>query len=73
MDWMIERNLLERAQVPLMESMQRGGIIGQANLVHVVTESESPWWMGPYGFLLEDIKSLPYQPCKGMLGFFEPR
>jgi len=51
--------------------IERGGIVGQANLVDCVTESTSEWFSGPYGFLLEDAQPLPFQPCKGRLGIFD--
>ena len=31
-----------------------GVIVGEATLVDVVTESDSPWFTGPFGFVLED-------------------
>jgi hypothetical protein len=49
----------------------RGGIIGRATLVDVITQSDSPWFFGPFGFVLEDIQPLPFRPYKGALGFFE--
>ena len=56
----------------LAQNFQTGGIIGQADIVDVCTESESPWFVGKYGFILRDAKRLPFRPCKGALGFFEP-
>lgn len=50
-----------------------GGIVGQANLVYCVSMSDSPWFCGPFGFCLSDAKPLPFQPCKGKLGFFIPK
>jgi hypothetical protein len=47
-----------------------GGIIGHADLVDCVTSSESPWFIGPYAFVLANVKPLPFTPCKGALGFF---
>jgi hypothetical protein len=52
-------------------NLQRGGIIGSANLVDCVRRSESPWFQGPNGFVLRDPKPLPFVPFKGVLGFFE--
>ena len=49
-----------------------GGIIGQATIVDCVTELDDPYFVGPYGFILNNVKSLPLQPCHGMLGFFTP-
>ena len=47
-------------------------IIGEVTITACVTESHSPWFEGPYGFVLKDPvlydKLIPY---KGQLGFFE--
>lgn len=47
-----------------------GGIVGSVEVVDCVTESESPWFMGRYGFVLRDPRPLPFVPWKGRLGFF---
>ena len=51
-----------------------GAIVGEVYIIDCVTESESEWFEGPYGFVL----ARPYEykfpiPCRGMLGFFEPK
>lgn len=56
---------------PAMASLPRGGIVGRAKLVDCVTKSDSPWFFGPYGFVLEDVTPLPFVPMKGDLGVFE--
>lgn len=53
------------AQVP------RGGIVGVAELVRVVRDSESPFFMGPFGFELRNARPLPFVPWKGQLGWFD--
>ncbi len=53
------------------ENLPRGGIVGQARLVDCVTEHPSRWFFGPYGFVLDEAKPLPFRPCPGALGFFE--
>jgi hypothetical protein len=53
------------------DSLPRGGIIGSVNLVDCVYQSDSPWFQGPYGFVLRDQKPLPFVPFKGQLGFFD--
>jgi len=50
----------------------QGGIIGQVEIVDCVTHSLSPWFGGPYGFVLRNPKPLPFRPCRGALGFFRP-
>jgi len=49
-----------------------GGIIGQAELVDIVTSSTSAWFDGPYGWVLRNPQPLPFRPCKGALSIFEP-
>lgn len=50
----------------------RGGIVGEAEIVDCVTESKSPWFVGPYGFVIRNARPLPFRPCRGQLGFFVP-
>ena len=50
-----------------------GGIVGMADLVDVVEASESPWFQGPFGFVLENpVDFRTVLPCRGMPGIFEP-
>jgi hypothetical protein len=49
-----------------------GGIIGAGRIVDCVNESLDPFFVGPFGFVLDDVRSLPFQPCRGLLGFFTP-
>lgn len=51
-------------------AMPRGGIVGAARIVDCVTEMESVWFFGKYGFVLRDAFAFPIIPCKGALGFF---
>lgn len=53
-------------------SMPLGGIVGMADIVDCVSGSDSPWFFGPYGFVLENVRPLPFIPCKGALSFFTP-
>lgn len=52
------------------DKLERGGIIGSVEIVDCVTDSDSPWFMGEFGFLLRDPQPLPFTPWKGQLGFF---
>lgn len=47
-----------------------GGIIGRGKIVDCVTHHSSPWFFGPYGFVIENAEPLPFMPYKGQLGFF---
>lgn len=47
-----------------------GGIIGVAEVVDCVDHHRSPWFVGPYAFVLKNARRLPFMPMRGMLGFF---
>jgi hypothetical protein len=53
--------------------IERGGIVGAANFVDVVTWSPSVWFMGPYAFVLSNPEPLPFVPMLGALGFFDAK
>lgn len=60
---------------PLIErpcDFDMGGIIGEAEIVDCVTSSLSPWFFGPYGFVIRNALLTPFRPCRGKLGFFVP-
>jgi hypothetical protein len=59
---------------PSFESLrsQLGGIVGEAHIVGCVDEDPSPWFVGKYGFLLEQVHAVDFLPCKGALKFFKP-
>jgi hypothetical protein len=57
--------------VPLFGDLQRGGIVGKARVIDVVTQHQSPWFFGPMGLVLADVRPLPFVPLKGALGFFD--
>ena len=52
--------------------LPHGGIVGIAEIVDCVKESESPWFFGRYGFVLRNARPLEFRPCVGQLGFFTP-
>lgn len=58
-------------EIPAFEDLNRGGVIGSVELVDVLDHSDSPWFMGPKGFVLRDPQPLTFMPHKGRLGFFE--
>lgn len=47
-----------------------GGIVGVAEIVDCVDFVDSPWFGGPFGFVLRNAKPLPFVPLPGKLGFF---
>lgn len=49
-----------------------GAIIGKVNLVDCVSQSDSRWFFGDYGFELEDpVEFKKPIPWKGQLGIFD--
>lgn len=69
--------------LPSFGELERGGIVGQACLVDVIPPCAPPefagiacgcghpWHFGKqYGFKLKAARPLPFQPLRGMLGFF---
>lgn len=59
------------AEIGLPEDYPRGGLVGMVELVDVVTASDSPWFCGPYGFVLANPRPLPFVTCRGLPGIFE--
>jgi hypothetical protein len=51
---------------------QLGGIVGEAEIVDCVGRHDSPWFFGKFGFVLANARPLPFMPCRGQLGFFQP-
>lgn len=49
-----------------------GAIVGMVEVVDCVTEMDSPWFYGKYGFVLQNPIVLEPIPCKGKQGFFKP-
>ena len=58
--------------LPRLASLEYGGIVGEAEIVDCVHRSQSPWFFGKFGFVIRNARPLPFRPCKGQLGFFEP-
>lgn len=56
--------------IPAPHELERGGIVGVANVTDCVTDSPSRWFFGKFGFVLVDAKPLPFLPINGRLGFF---
>lgn len=57
--------------IVLPDIYEQGGIVGMVNLVDVITESDSRWFQGKYGFVLKDACTLPFMPLRGALHIFD--
>jgi hypothetical protein len=53
--------------------LKRGGIIGTVEIVDCLRESDSPWFFGPYGFVLANPEPVDFIEVKGALNFFDWR
>jgi len=47
-----------------------GGIVGVAELVDCVDESEDDFFVGPFGLVLRNARPVPFIPVTGAQGFF---
>ncbi len=65
------RPIVAAQGMSIPEHLPTGGIVGEVTILDCVTTSKSPWFTGPYGFVLTDHKSLPFHPCRGKLGLFD--
>lgn len=63
----------DRISLPDPGGLEFGGIVGCAFIAGCVTKSTSEWFTGPYGFLMQYAKRVPFRTCKGSLGFFKPQ
>ena len=50
------------------DPLHRGGVIGMADLVDVVTASPMRCFEGPYGFVFQRAREVPFAPWNGALG-----
>lgn len=51
-----------------------GAVVGKARIVDCVAASDSPWFFGPYGLVLEEVEALRDPiPLRGRLGLFDPQ
>lgn len=47
-----------------------GGIIGRVRFVGIVSAHPSPWFFGPFGWIVENPEPLPFEPLTGAMGLF---
>lgn len=56
---------------PQPSDLQFGAVIGEAEIVEIVKEHSSPWFVGKRGLVLRDAIAYPEPiPARGALGFF---
>lgn len=68
--WLQERHL--EVTLPEYSSLVRGALVGECIVTDWVSFSSSPWFVGPYGAMLDQIKAYSEPiPCKGKLGIWD--
>jgi len=59
------------ARQPAPGALVHGAIIGVVDIVDVVKKHDSPWFEGPFGFVLGNPRPLPQTlPCSGAQGLW---
>lgn len=72
-DWLRDRGLdqwVEPTRAAVAQGLPYGGIIGQVEMTGCVAQSESPWFVGDYGFCLQNPKALTFTPIRGQQKFW---
>jgi hypothetical protein len=60
-----------RVPMPSIKELLRGGIVGEASLVDIVEKHPSRFFVGSFGWVLENAKAVRFREAKGKLGLFE--
>jgi len=58
------------AGIPPLNRLEKGGIIGIVRITDCVRRHPSPFFVGPWGFVMEKPYPLPFKAMRGMLGIF---
>lgn len=64
------REIFENENEYFPSEFDTGGIIGSVLIKDCVTSHKSPWFTGPYGFVLAKPRELPFYPVRGRLGIW---
>lgn len=57
--------------VPNLHALDRGGIVGVAEITDCACPHPSPWFFGHFGFVLANVRPVPFVPVRGALGIFD--
>ena len=74
-EWEACRSLMRHAGIPLTPengTSHYGGIVGIARIVDCVTQHPSPWFTGPFGWVLGEARPVRFHPCRGAQGLWIP-
>ena len=69
--WMATRGVFV-GSAPHLADMPRGALVGIADVCGCVDTSPSPWFIGPYGIELANVRAFVEPiPYRGQLGLFD--
>ena len=67
-----QRDYIRESGISLPEDLPLGAIVGEVTITDCVDMSSSPWFSGPFGFVLSEPTAYEILvPYRGQLGFFE--
>jgi hypothetical protein len=55
---------------PEPDELARGGVIGSALVIDIVTRHRSRWFRGPHALVLADARPEPFTPVRAQTGLF---
>jgi len=70
--WMLyhKYSLFASTPIPGRDEFLMGGIVGKSKIIDCVSDHPSPFFFGPWGFVLKNSVEIDFIPCKGQRGFF---
>jgi hypothetical protein len=54
-------------RTPPRSALERGGIIGAVDFLDCVDRHDSPWFVGPFAYVIANPRPIPFIPCKGTI------
>lgn len=71
----VRREVSAEIKIPSLADLPRGGFVGSVEIIGCENAREglptnSPWFEGPWGFILRDPRPMSLIQCPGRLGFF---
>lgn len=63
--------LMTAKTIALRPNLPSGGIIGAMHITDCVQASDSPFFMGRHGYVIDRVVELPFHPCRGLPGIFD--
>jgi hypothetical protein len=67
-DMQAAREYASARGIAIPDVLPVAGVVGIVELTDCVSSHESPWFEGPYGWVLNHARVLPFVPCSGQLG-----